>query len=118
MKAILNARQIHRLRQLELASKGPSAFINRRVVRYLSLTEEQEDAIEEVMNKWKADSRRLIFKPKEQGELQDIALTTCVKLLSTEQKTKWDQLVGKSIPSFDLLSGPPAQTVSGITFTP
>lgn len=118
MKSILNAGQIHRLRQLELTSNGPSAFINRRVVRYLALTEEQEDAVEEVLKKWKSESRRLIFKPKEQSERQDTAFVTCVKLLTGEQKAKWDQLVGKSIPAFDLLPGPPAQPVSGVTISP
>lgn len=117
LKPILTEKSIHRLRQLELTSKGASAFTNRRVVRYLSLTEEQEDAIELIIKKWNLDSRQFSTKLKELRDFQDQSLDVCVKTLSAEQKQKWELLVGKPIPTFDLLNFDKGNTPSGIIFS-
>jgi RNA polymerase sigma factor (sigma-70 family) len=99
--APLKPEQIIRARQIELQLKGPQAFADRRVVRALGLTVEQEEKVEEILVKFEAESmlptmvaggNQADFKPL--AEQHAKVGGECLKLLTKEQKASWDRLIG------------------------
>ncbi len=100
----LKAEQLIRLRQLELHLRGPHAFADRRVIRTLGLSAEQELKAEEIIIRYEPEF--LVTMPmvlrggkdadmKPLAELHEKFIGECLKLLTKEQKANWDWLVGK-----------------------
>ncbi|HVK07220.1 MAG TPA: hypothetical protein VM597_00445, partial [Gemmataceae bacterium] len=107
LTAALRPSQLVRLRQIELHLKGPAAFADRRVVRTLGLTAEQEQKVEEIIVRYEpafseaasAAAFGPAVDPKPIGEVVDKYVGECVKLLGRDQKAAWDWLVGARPPA-------------------
>jgi RNA polymerase sigma factor (sigma-70 family) len=108
LTSILKPEQVLRIRQLEIQLRGPLAFIDRRVVRALGLTAQQEEKIEEIVIKHEPDyhvqSSKLVGGGKdvhveELAELLERNTAECLKLLTPDQRATWDWLVGKKMKS-------------------
>lgn len=105
---VLKPEQTRRLKQITLQVKGPAALLDHRVVRALGLNPDQEDKIEALIPP--TPKVQLVCgvggcKPGEDPkavEALDAAWTAATKLLTREQKAKWDELIGKRLPSADL----------------
>src|SRR5262245_10935253 len=102
LTAVLKPEQLNRVRQLELHLKGPQAFADRRVVRALALTADQEAKVEEIIVRYEPQlsahlGAAMTGKDGEKAlaELGDKFTADCVKLLTKEQQATWDWLVGK-----------------------
>ena len=104
LTAALKPEQVIRLRQLELHVRGPHAFADRRVIRALGLSADQELKIEEVIIKYEPEMAATLsgfvrgpkdVDAKPLAELGDKCVAECVKLLTKEQKATWDWLAGK-----------------------
>ena len=114
LSAGLKSEQLSRLRELDLRGRGPRAFVDRKVVRALQLTEDQEDRIEEIVAKYEQEDMMGAFPvpgpgafdSKPLAEVSDKATATCVKLLTKEQAQAWQKLIGKAIPTADVIPSP------------
>ncbi|HJZ90804.1 MAG TPA: hypothetical protein VKE40_08005, partial [Gemmataceae bacterium] len=108
LAAALKAEQLIRVRQLELHLKGPHAFVDRRVVRALGLTAEQEAKVEEVIVRYEPEYANQVKTALVDGadgdradgdkalaELGEKFTADCLKLLTKEQQATWAWLVGK-----------------------
>ena len=104
LAATLKAEQLIRLRQLELHLRGPHAFADRRVIRTVGLSAEQELKAEAIIIRYEPEF--LVTMPmvlrggkdadmKPLAELHEKFVGECLKLLTKEQKANWDWLVGK-----------------------
>lgn len=95
-----------RLKQAVLQQTGPRALLDRLVIRELQLTAEQEDKLDALLPATAVD---MITTPKldKMAETRDAELAAALKVLTAEQKKKWDALVGKGLPTADLLKASP-----------
>ncbi len=95
-----------RLKQAVLQAAGPRALLDRLVIRELQLTAEQEDKLDALLSAPSAE-----FMPADKleraAETRDTELAAAVKLLTADQKKKWEALVGKLLPTADLLKASP-----------
>lgn len=102
---VLNAKQARRVKQLSLQAKGPAALLDRRVIRALGLTVEQEDKIEAAIP---AEPNGIIHIQVNGvavdpiAEKRDAAWTATLEMLTKEQRAKWDAMVGEMLPTAEL----------------
>lgn len=113
---ILKPEQMRRLKQLSLQAMGPAALLDRRVIRALGLSAEQEDKIEAVAPPDRSKSGgglvvRMVNGRVEEPEAErdGAAWEAALKVLTPDQRTKWDGLIGKMLPAAELRK---AHTVS------
>jgi RNA polymerase sigma-70 factor (ECF subfamily) len=103
--SLLKPEQARRLKQIGLQARGPAALLDRRVIRGLRLTAGQEDAIDAVLPKrpgvLSADQY------EKTAEATEACWKTALQVLTAEQRMGWDALVGKPIPTVDLLKANP-----------
>lgn len=105
MTEVLNAKQARRVKQLSLQAKGPAALLDRRVIRALGLTVEQEDKIEAAIP---AEPNGIIHFQVNGvlrdpiAEKRDAAWTATLEMLTKEQRAKWDAMVGEMLPTAEL----------------
>ncbi len=103
LAATLKVEQLIRLRQLELHLRGPHAFADRRVIRTLGLTAEQELKAEEIIIRFEPEFSAILLllqrakdvDMKPLADLNEKFVGECLKLLTKEQKANWDWIVGK-----------------------
>ena len=104
LTAELKPEQIRRLKQLVLQQDGPHALLDRRVIRGLGLSADQEDKIDALL-----PPRRMRFIPKTDyakvAEELDAALKETEKVLTADQRKKWEGITGKRLASEDLVRG-------------
>jgi hypothetical protein len=100
---ILNDEQRTRLKQITLQIAGPAAFGSPEVADKLGISDEQQKSIEEIQSANREEMRSL-FQDADGDraaafrKMQAARQATEEKLkgvLTDEQKTKWDELVGK-----------------------
>lgn len=99
---------VNRLKQAILQSAGPRGLLDRVAIRELQLTAEQEDKIAKLIGPprfWLTvvPNVRLEKLAKD----QDAVLEAALKLLTPDQRKTWDTLVGKPLPTVDLLKAGP-----------
>jgi hypothetical protein len=111
---ILTESQTLRLRQLDFRLRGAEGLLDRKVIRALRLTEEQEDKIADIAEHEKEEHGRLQsmvvlgqiadadFKKRAGPHKQ--AMQEAMKLLTDEQKRVWNDLAGKEIAPEILLA--------------
>lgn len=97
---------VKRLKQVVLQQAGPRALLDRLVIRELQLTAEQEDKIDAQLSRESGDYLPNA-KVEKVAEARDTEMAAAVKVLTAEQKKKWDALVGKALPTADLLKAGP-----------
>jgi hypothetical protein len=95
-----------RLKQAVLQAKGPRALLDRLVIRELQLTAEQEDKIDAMLTP-AAGEFFTTDKVAKLADDRDAELASAAKVLTADQKKKWDALVGKPLPTADLLKAGP-----------
>lgn len=95
-----------RLKQAVLQAAGPRALLDRLAIRELQLTAEQEDKIDALLSPTPTEivANGQVAK---QAEARDTELAAVVKVLTADQKKKWDALVGKALPTADLIKASP-----------
>jgi hypothetical protein len=98
--AALSEAQVHRLKQIFLQTQGAAALLDRRVVRALELTADQEDEIEKLL-----PTTPIVGRGMADDRVKEIddALAAAVKVLTPGQKEKWTTLIGKPVPTAVLL---------------
>ncbi|MDY3552077.1 sigma-70 family RNA polymerase sigma factor [Gemmata sp. JC717] len=106
---ILKPEQMRRLKQLSLQAMGPVALLDRRVIRALGLSAEQEDKIEAVAPPDRSKNGGTLAVQIVNGRVKDLeterdkgAWEAALKVLTAEQRAKWDSLVGKVLPPAEL----------------
>ena len=120
LAAELKPEQVRRLKQLVLQQDGPHALLDRRVIRGLGLSAEQEDRIDALL-----PPRRKAYIPKVEyakvAEEIDAAAKEAEKVLTAEQRKRWDTIIGKRLPTEELVRGGPqsedALSLNTITIT-
>ena len=109
---VLKPEQMTRLQQLDLQSRGPSAFIERKVIRMLKPSDEQEDKIDDLLEQFEADVQKWMDKLegqptkenlKDLGEMYEKATASCFEVLSKHQQRVWKTRTGSPFPAHDLL---------------
>jgi RNA polymerase sigma factor (sigma-70 family) len=97
---------VKRLKQAVLQAGGGRTLLDRLVIRELQLTAEQEDKIDAHLG---APGSELITTDNmaKATEARDAELAAVLKVLTAEQKKKWDALVGRALPTNDLLAASP-----------
>jgi hypothetical protein len=91
---ILQPEQAARLAQIRLQWRGPSAFKDPEIVDPLKLTKQQRDQIDEILKEsWVGPGRhrhKLDESRKKAGE-------RIQALLTADQRTKWEQMIGQPL---------------------
>jgi len=106
--AILKPEQMRRLKQIRFQAKGPAALLDRRAIRALGLTADQEDKIDAVVSAVETDPHvgpdgNMVEAVHPKGvEKLDATWAEVLKVLIPEQRAKWDALIGKRLPTPDL----------------
>ena len=98
-----------RLEQILLQLAGAGAFNNDEVVAALQLSEEQKERIRAIQGpRRERGSRPAGPRPEEGKKAEDarkIALDQVLSVLTTEQREKWQQLIGELFKG-DIRRGP------------
>jgi RNA polymerase sigma-70 factor (ECF subfamily) len=103
LAATLRPDQLVRVRQLELHVRGPHAFADRRVIRALGLSAEQELKVEEIIIKYEPEFATALSEllrggkdadARPLGELAAKYIADCQKVLTKEQRAAWEWLAG------------------------
>jgi RNA polymerase sigma-70 factor (ECF subfamily) len=100
---VLSAEQQRRLRQLTIQLQGPRALLDRRVIRPLALSAEQEDAIDAelpALTKSVTDAASYVTESEK-------VMGVVLKVLNADQRAKWDALIGKPMAASDLVKAHP-----------
>jgi hypothetical protein len=98
---ILTQDQTMRIRQLKLQVNGPRGLIYSDSVRALALTDSQQRAIRDI-----AMAQQHTFDSNEVAIKQsDKDMAAAIKVLTDDQKAAWNKLIGKRLPTADLLNG-------------
>jgi hypothetical protein len=103
MAKILKPEQSKRLQQISLQVQGSRAFSNATVAKELNLTDDQKKQLQEIQRETMEKTRDLFQggggdrqeMAKKMQELQKDATTKAMKVLSSEQKTKWKEMTGE-----------------------
>jgi RNA polymerase sigma-70 factor (ECF subfamily) len=107
--AALKPAGVKRLKQIVLQAAGPRGLLDRVVIRDLQLTAEQEDKLAAVVGP--ARPPRFMVLPdawlRKAAREQNVVMDTALKLLTAEQRKRWEDLVGEPIPTIDLLKAGP-----------
>ena len=96
-----------RLKQVVLQAAGPRGLLNRVVIRELQLTAEQEDRIAAALGptKWPVVVTIPNVRMAKVAKDQDAVMQAALKVLTADQRKRWEALVGKPLPTVDLLKG-------------
>jgi hypothetical protein len=94
--AALSEAQTKRLKQLFIQAQGVNGLLDRRVIRALELTADQEDEIEKAVPATTGGPRPDVDAA---AKAFDAALTAGLKVLTPGQREKWTALVGRAAPA-------------------
>ncbi len=105
----LKPEQLRRLKQIAVQAMGPGSLLDRRVIRALGLTADQEDKIDAHVRGLPRPNPNMRVVQMVGGQVMngitgkiDAAWTAALEALTPEQRTKWDALVGKQLPTEEL----------------
>lgn len=98
---------LKRLKQAVMQMAGPRALLDRLTIRELQLTVEQEDKLDLLLT----PNKQIDFISNTQMAkmvlTRDTEYAEALKVLTAEQRKRWDALVGKAFPTVDLLNSHP-----------
>ena len=110
---ILKPEQDKRLYQIAYQQQGPDAFSNPQVVKALGLNDTQKAEIQKINEDLRAERRELFQggppdeeTRKKMRELEKTASDKVMKVLTSEQKTKWKEMQGEPFKG-EIRFGPP-----------
>jgi RNA polymerase sigma-70 factor (ECF subfamily) len=104
--AHLTPDQVRRLRQINLQVGGVASLLDRRVIRELQLSAGQEDQIDVVVRK-RTSGIVAAEDVERAAQKVDALLGEGVALLNPDQRRKWGALIGKALPTTDLVKAGP-----------
>jgi RNA polymerase sigma-70 factor (ECF subfamily) len=104
---VLKPAGVKRLKQAVLQSAGPRALLDRLAIRELQLTAEQEDKLDALLSPNTLVDMISNAQIAKQAETRDAEYAAALKVLTAEQRKRWDALVGKAFPTADLLRAHP-----------
>ncbi len=95
---------MRRLKQISIQAAGPESLLDRRVIRTLQMSAEQEDKIDALLP---ATKRAGVVTINVNGvdkvvEKIDQTWTAALDVLTTEQRSKWKDLIGETLPTAEL----------------
>jgi hypothetical protein len=101
---ICTPEQMRRLKQISIQAAGASVLLDRRVIRSLQLSAEQEDKIDALLPVRKqvgviAINVNGVDKVAEKAEQ---TWTSALEILTADQRKGWDALVGERLPTAEL----------------
>lgn len=99
---ILSDGQRKRLQQIAWQWEGPRAFFDSEIIERLRITAEQQDGMRDVLAQWigrmlnstMQDPLSNPFGPPGPEALRTVA-AECAKVLTSEQRSLWDEMVGR-----------------------
>ncbi len=104
---------VKRLKQAVLQAAGPRGLLDRVAIRELQLTAEQEDRIAAALGPVRSPLNVIQNARLERtAQEQDAVMETALKVLTADQRKRWDALVGKPLPTVDLLRANPTSEES------
>jgi eukaryotic-like serine/threonine-protein kinase len=110
---ILKPEQEKRLHQIAYQQQGPDAFSNPQVVKALGLNDTQKAEIQKINEDFRSERRELFQggppdeeTRKKMRELEKTASDKIMKVLTSEQKTKWKEMEGEPFKG-EIRFGPP-----------
>jgi hypothetical protein len=117
---ICTAEQMRRLKQISIQAMGPEALLDRRVIRSLRLSAEQEDKIDALLP---AEKKHGVIAIQVNGvdkvaEKADQTWTAALDVLTTEQRKSWDALIGERLPTAELQKAQGGHNVAGFFRNP
>jgi RNA polymerase sigma factor (sigma-70 family) len=100
---------VKRLKQVVLQAAGPRGLLDRVAIRELQLTAEQEDKIAAAVGPAKPPRNMVLPNAwiRRAAKEQDAVMEVALKLLTADQRKQWETLVGKPLPTVDLLKAGP-----------
>ena len=105
----LKPEQLRRLKQIAVQAMGPAALLDRRVIRALGLTADQEDKIDAHVRGLPRPNPNVRIVQMVGGQVvngvadkTDATWTAALEVLTPQQRTKWDTLVGKQLATEEL----------------
>ncbi|WP_162666427.1 RNA polymerase sigma factor [Gemmata massiliana] len=110
---VLSPAGVKRLKQAVLQAAGPRGLLDRVAIRELQLTAEQEDRIVAALGPVRSPLNVIQNARLERtAQEQDAVLETALKVLTADQRKRWEALVGKPLPTADLLRANPTSEES------
>jgi RNA polymerase sigma factor (sigma-70 family) len=97
--------QMRRLKQIGIQATGPEALLDRRVIRTLHLSAEQEDKIDALLptdHKRGAMIAINVNGVDKIAEKTDQTWAAALDVLTAEQRGKWNGLIGEQLPTAEL----------------
>jgi putative heme-binding domain-containing protein len=114
LAAVLDEKQLHRLREIYLQQRGSSAFLEPDVVAELKITPDQVQKIQAALDNLSKEQNALMqgggFDPDKSQQLQDATTAKIKGVLTPPQQTAWAKLVGQPL---DLKGGGGGQKKGG-----
>jgi putative heme-binding domain-containing protein len=106
LAGVLSEKQIQRLQQIYLQQRGNSALLESDIKKELNITSDQAQKIQAILD-GQAKAQDDIFQAggfdfEKVQQIQDAATSKIQGVLSAEQKTAWNKLIGQP---FDLKGG-------------
>jgi hypothetical protein len=98
--------QVRRLRQINLQVDGVAALLDRRVIRELGLSADQEDRIDPLVRK-RISGVIPADDTARAAEKADALLAEALRILTPAQRQKWAALIGQPVPTADLIKAGP-----------
>lgn len=116
---VLSDEQVRRVKQLHLQREGPAALVGRYAVRELGLTPDQEDqlatAVAPLLRPKIFDLLTTAVAQPANAEIEklvtaraakiDAARDEALKVLTADQKKKWQEMLGEEVPTAELIKG-------------
>jgi hypothetical protein len=100
---VLNEKQLKRLRQIDLQTRGVGAFSDAKVKKELKISDEQSESIKTVIDE-SVKERQELFKEAQGGNFEGMQekMTALTKetqekvqaVLSADQRKQWKQMIG------------------------
>jgi RNA polymerase sigma factor (sigma-70 family) len=112
--AALKPAGVRRLKQAVLQAAGPRGLLDRVAVRELGLTAEQEDRIAAAAGPARSPVTA-VFPDAWLGKAaqdRDALMEVALKVLTLDQRKRWEALVGQPLPTIDLLKAAPTSAES------
>jgi hypothetical protein len=101
---VLNDKQLKRLRQIDLQTRGVAAFSDAKVKKELKISDEQTESIKTIVDD-SVKERQELFKEAQGGNFQGIQekMTALTKetqekaqgVLTADQRKQWKQMIGE-----------------------
>lgn len=108
---VLDAKQLKRLRQIDLQQQGPQAFLNEKVQTELRMTGQQKESMKKVIDASgevvKERTQEIIQGlkggglqglkdlPTKLGDIQKEVMEKCLTVLTDSQKNQWKDMTGE-----------------------